>query len=168
MATETTSRRGLSLLAQNKEGIVSLPGTSPFPTLVFIELMKGIGYLAIYLLGADVGRVVIPRKTDPQDNENDTRMTRWLATYAAVSWTMLFIFRQSGVAVSRRLVSPLPLFLLHHPDPLPCLTTDKRALRPLDNIIQRHFPPRVPPHRAVRFPPWSFRCGESPAVVGGG
>lgn len=110
MAPETTSRRGLSLLVQNREGIVSLPGTPPFPNPGFTKLMERAGYLAIYLIGAEVGRVVVPRNAIPRE-DSDAKMARKLALYAGVSWAMLFIFRQCGVAVSRRLVSPsLPFF----------------------------------------------------------
>ncbi|KAI5453140.1 Glucosaminyl phosphatidylinositol (GlcN-PI) nositol acylation protein [Naganishia albida] len=89
---ENTSRHGLSLIEQNREGLVSLPG-----------------YLAIYLLGASIGRVLRPRTTshtNAHDHaDDDGRVSRALGAYAAASWAILYVLQQTGFTVSRRLTN---------------------------------------------------------------
>jgi len=127
------------LIALNKEGIVSLPGKlrsrCSLSTRVILTIVRTcvhlIGYIAIYLLGIDLGHYVLPpdpyqafperasskeeEDAVPDYNSDGSALGREerrkgelgmiLVGYSFVWWGMLAIMWLCGDQVSRRLVS---------------------------------------------------------------
>jgi phosphatidylinositol glycan class W len=123
------------LIGQNKEGLVSLPGEPRRPCAYRFSLIRephptSTGYIAIYLLGIDIGHYILPPdpyfafpekpyiKEEEDVPDYDSRgvekgkaerrkeeLGMILASYAIIWWSLLAVIWLFGGRVSRRLVS---------------------------------------------------------------
>lgn len=95
----TLSATRIGLISQNKEGLVSLPG-----------------YFAIYALGLATGEHIIRSAEPTKGKQSDVEIKRLqeksrtdlaleLFGYGVAWWAALAVWRYSGGAMSRRLVS---------------------------------------------------------------